>query len=417
MNRRWLRIGCLVVGSLLLLWLASRAVATWHVEAVLRKARNETAAGQFQTARRRLVALSRSSLANPEAAFLLGVCEYEEGNLAAALASWSRVPEGSPFAARASLAGAQTLVGDFGRFADAEPLLRSAMNGRDATAVEARHALFQLFFWQGRIEEMRPLIEEAWQWMPDRAAELRDHWRLDSAIVDRDGIRSAVEDATRKAPDDDRVWLARAYLATLNGQPGEAHRWLVACLNRRPDDPAVWRAWLRWARQGDRVPEVRQALKHLPADQRSAAEALDLRAWFAAHAGDRETERLALNALVEIDPGNTQALSRLILLETAQPVSEERLADLRRRKVAADQARERYRRLLEDNETDPDFEQLALQAETLGRWFEARGWWTLAVVRSPASPAARAGLSRARSRPEPPQPPPGQTLADLVNRE
>ena len=43
-------------------------------------------------------------------------------------------------------------------------------------------------------------------------------------------------------------------------------RWLDACLRRRPDDPAVWRARLDWARAAEDEAEVRRALAHLPAD-------------------------------------------------------------------------------------------------------------------------------------------------------
>ena len=63
-----------------------------------------------------------------------------------------------------------------------------------------------------------------------------------------DAITLALGKAKQSAPDDDRVWLGLADLATRTGRFDEAGDWLTRCERARPDDPAVWRARLDWAR-------------------------------------------------------------------------------------------------------------------------------------------------------------------------
>ena len=115
----------------------------------------------------------------------------------------------------------------------------------------------------------------------------------------------------REAPDDDRIWLGRAFLATLSGRFDEAGTWLDLCERRRPDDPAVWTARLDWAMAAGRDDEVHRALARLPADNTAASRVLAVRGWLAARRGEPEVERQALMALVEHDPGRIAALERL----------------------------------------------------------------------------------------------------------
>src|SRR5205085_1616882 len=70
------------------------------------------------------------------------------------------------------------------------------------------------------------------------------------------------------------------------------------------------------------------------------------------------------------------------------------VARLRRRKAEFDRATDAYRTLLDDHVPTGNYDELGRLAETLGRWFEARGWWTL-VGRDPArADEARAALAR-----------------------
>ena len=86
-----------------------------------------------------------------------------------------------------------------------------------------------------------------------------------------DRMQAALDRAIEKAPQDDRVWLGRGYLALRDGRLAEAQSWLDACRRRRPDDPVVWRARLEWAMAADRVAEARRALPHVRADDLSPA--------------------------------------------------------------------------------------------------------------------------------------------------
>ena len=411
--RRRLAIGCLVAVSLGLAFGAWRFASSVRFETGLEWARHEVREGRFGDARRWLAGLPPSRARDPEAAYWLGVCEHAEGHFEGALEAWSRVPPDSSRAALAEWSRAQTLLLDLGRFAEAERVLERLIERPGSTRGEARRALYQLYLWEGRVDAMRRLIRGGWGRAQGHAAELRELWMMDNRPPRIEIIREAVDRAAKLAPDDDRVWLARANLATQMGRFAEAARDLDACLKRRPDDPAVWLARLEWGRSSGDLVEVERALPHLPADLLSEAETLDLSAWLAARRGDLRAERLALEGLVEQSPGESRALDRLatIAWESGQ---KDRAADLRRRKADFDRARDRYRFLLGDVAPVDFFAELGGLAETLGRRFEAEGWWSLAAMRTRESPLIREAQSRLRGRPEPPRPPAGQTLADRL---
>jgi tetratricopeptide (TPR) repeat protein len=179
--------------------------------------------------------------------------------------------------------------------------------------------------------------------------------------------------------------LGRANLATRSGRLAEADHWLVKCLTRNPDDLAVWHARLTWALAADRGGEAHTALAHLTADVVSPTEVLDLRAWFPLHQGLREAEQFALERLIDLNPGAAHALERLAVL-ALESGRTERAAELRRRKAMIDEVKERYRQLLAAESPNADLEELARLAETLGRWFEAWGWYTLAALHRPGHP-------------------------------
>ena len=87
-------------------------------------------------------------------------------------------------------------------------------------------------------------------------AMLEFHLALGLNPLPIDRIQAALDRAIEKAPQDDRVWLGRGYLALRDGRLAEAQSWLDACRRRRPDDPVVWRARLEWAIAADRVDEA-----------------------------------------------------------------------------------------------------------------------------------------------------------------
>jgi hypothetical protein len=50
---------------------------------------------------------------------------------------------------------------------------------------------------------MRRILQESWGGSADRAGDLHDLWRIDHAALTFEPIQAAVEEAGRKAPDDD----------------------------------------------------------------------------------------------------------------------------------------------------------------------------------------------------------------------
>ncbi len=177
-----------------------------------------------------------------------------------------------------------------------------------------RYLLTQLFYWEGRLDEMRRLVQERWNTSPNQAGDLRSLWQIDSAVVMVDLIQAAVEQAASKAPDDDRVWLARANLALLRGRLSDAARWLDACLKRRLTIPSSGVPG-----SGGRAPPIRSTRhaarsRTCPPNGFRPPRCLTLRAWFAAREGRADQERIALEQVIDQAPGDTQALERLAVL-------------------------------------------------------------------------------------------------------
>ena len=85
-----------------------------------------------------------------------------------------------------------------------------------------------------------------------------------------------------------------------------------------------------------------------------------------------------LERLIAADPGDGAALDRLVelALEQGQP---NRAAELRRQKTALDPLKSRYKELFLRNQPMRDAAEMARLAEQLGRWFEAKAFWSLAA--------------------------------------
>jgi len=412
MPRRWLRVTAAVAALVTLSWGMTRVVAAWRYQAGLDWARREIALGRYSAARDWLAVRPAPPAGDGEAAYLLGFCERAGGQNDRAAAAWQRVPPSSPFATRAALALTRTLVGDLGRYADAERVLESAL--RAATGpeeTEVRHALSQLYFQEGRRDAMRRLTRAGWKRAPRPSVELRDLWMIDNATTQISTVSADIEEAGNRAPGDDRVWLAKANLATLTGRLTEAARLLDRCLGRRPDDPAVWRARLDHAQAAGDDAEARRALAHLPADTLGDAEVESVRAWLADRRGDRDAQRAALQRLLELDPGETRALERLAALAWEAGRTEQANA-YRVRKAELDRSKERLLRLLEKGPPSGGYAELARLSEGTGRTFDAIGWWTLAAWSRPNDRDAPEALARLRGQRVPTAPrPAGETLA------
>src|SRR5262249_33061464 len=159
-----------------------------------------------------------------------------------------------------------------GRLAEAEQVIREALDDPRIDGSRLAIALGPMYCQQGRLEEILRLIAARWEDL-DRKGEgasesaielVRVHIELRRTPIPVEVIRSDLDPAARLNPQDDRIWLGRANLAVRVGSYDEAARWLDACLKRRPADVPVWRARLDWAVATDRVAEAREAMAHLP---------------------------------------------------------------------------------------------------------------------------------------------------------
>jgi tetratricopeptide (TPR) repeat protein len=312
---------------------------------------------------------------------------------------------------------------DRGRLAEADQIIRNALDDPRIDGSSLPIWLGHFYGQQGRLDENLRMIESRWEVL-DRAGEgtsepainlVRAHIDLRRNPVPAEVAGSALDQAARMAPEDDRIWLGKANLAIRAGSYDEAERWLDACLRRRPEDGPVWRARLDWAVAANRVAEARKALKHLPAEVSTPAQIHKLAAWFAAQRGDVESERRALERLIAADPADFVALDRLaeLAVKNGQP---DRAAGLRRERAESERRIARYQHLHMRHQPSRDAAEMARLAEQLGQRFEARAFLTLAVANDPNRDDLRRDLDRLNQRAETIEGP-GRTLADLLAPE
>ncbi|MGO9471599.1 MAG: tetratricopeptide repeat protein [Isosphaeraceae bacterium] len=368
--------------------------------AALAEAKVDIRAGRHTTAARKLNDLLTWKPACDEAFYLLGTCEQAKGHVEAAQKAWLRVPPGSPFWSQAIL-GLIELEVDRGRFAEAERLVENALQGRRLEGSDLPILLGPLYCRQGRLEEAKRVVESRWIHLRDQgegASEkaltlVRLHIELDRKPVPVELIRSVVDEAHRRAPEDDRVWLGKARLAIRMHAYDEAARWLDDCSKWRPNDVAVWRARLDWALATNRLETVREALKHVPAATAAPAQVPRLAAWLAARQGDAAAESRALERVVGIDPADVPAHNRLIELALQQGHIE-RAEKLRRQAAEIHQLEALYNKRFDRNQPLRDAALMAGIAERLGRGFEARVFLTVAIAVDPGRDDLRRDLER-----------------------
>ncbi len=379
----------------------------------------QIAARRFTIARQNLIGLSTRWLWPDGVNYRLGLCEGYLGHDDAALTAWGRLPASSTFAEAAALNSAAVEM-NRGRFSVAETILERALSRPGRQVITVGQVLTRLLWEQGRTYERRAVIESSWRIAsrPDwpRSDEalglLHDHIAVDFESLALDAFRMLLDRAGRQAPEDDRVWLGKANLATRNGQFAEARRLLDDCLARRPEDPAVWQAELDWGLATEQDASVRRAMAHLPAQRFSRGGLEVIRAWLASRRHDPVGEHSALERLLQSEPGQCTAIERLAVL-AAQGNQVEQAGQLRRRKSEMDQIRQRYEDLYNQNQFAADAPELARLAETLGRRFEAIGFLTWITQHSPGDLTARTTLTRLQGE-ELGQAATGQTLAELL---
>jgi len=349
----------------------------WY-RAELRSVERELKEGQHRPARARLSRLAMLGLRNTELEYWLGVCNEAEGHVDEALAIWGRIRPGSARFANAVLRRARLAI-DRGRLALAEETLQNVSFPIGSPACELHEIMLQqVYLFTGRSDDLRRRKEKEWVDARNKADVLRRHWQIDEMRSFPAGaLQTRLEEAGRIAPDDDRVWLGRAYLAICTAKFDEAGVWLHKCLPRRPDDPAVWLARLEWAIASQSASAAVEAMNHIPLEVVGRDRLLRVRAWLAARRNDPSAERTALTELLVFVPGDTKAVARLTELAVRAGRTDE-AARLRRRQKELDQATEEYRKLLNAGVPVENYDELGRLAEVLGRRFEARGWWQLA---------------------------------------
>ena len=98
----------------------------------------------------------------------------------------------------------------------------------------------QLDLFLGRSDEISRRIEKRWSYSGSSQLKfLRTHWLLDSQPFPIGEVGKALERMANEAPEDDRVWLGLAHLATRSGRYDYADGWLKRCEAKRAADPFV----------------------------------------------------------------------------------------------------------------------------------------------------------------------------------
>ncbi len=422
--RRWLdwslASGAAVSLAVGLLFLAREH----HLDGEWSRARSEMQAGRYDRARVRLIRLAAARPGDGAVAFELGVCERRLGRREAALAAWSRVPRrNGNEGLRAAVASAQVFI-DLGRFADAEEALKDLPQDAPRSVPEAALAqelLAYLDRFEGRNDEIRTHLERAWKRASGRTRQpgweqvsgtlalLRQYAIVDLEPIAAEEVAATLEAARRKAPEDDRVWLGLANLATREGRLDDAERWLRSCESRRLRDAAVARARLDWAIASGDTDAARATLDSLPDDALAPDRVLAIQAWFASRCRDSSAERQALERLLTLNPGHAEAMERLaeLAVMAGDPAA---ARSLRVKKAELDEIRRLYKLHYFRPKLPEQAPHLARRAEALGRLFEARGWWELLAESRPADRQARDNLIRLRDLS---RRPPGPGVAEL----
>ena len=368
---RWMTRRRLVIAVFLMVALAGAsawAASSWLYRAELDLARRDISAGRADAARTRLAWMTRYWSDEGDMAYLQGMCAARQGQIDEALQAWGRVPPRTYLGESAALRRAE-LAFNNGRFATAEAVLELATFRKGTRGHLSRLSLQeQIDQLTGRSDDLRARKEEEWDDTTNKVDLLTKYWMLDlETAFPSDRLRRELDEAGRKAPDDDRVWLGKANLALRLGGLDEAEEWLQKCLDRRADDPVVWRARLDWAMVSRRLVEAVEALRHLPADRLTLTRRLAVRAWLAAQRGNVEAERSALSELIEHDPANGKALARLTEL-AARDGKTAVVEELRRREAQIDEIDDLYRMMLSHGETSSQhYPELARLAEKLGQ--------------------------------------------------
>jgi enediyne biosynthesis protein E4 len=397
---RWRLVLLCTLAAAGLLWGGWKWSQVRHYRLTLARVEDEMDAGLYALAASELTSLLDRNPSSDEVAFLLGMCEKAQGRAQAADRAWARIPATSAFAFRA-LEGRVQLELEQGRLTAAEQLIKDTCNTRVIPTEDPGILLGPIYCQEGRLREAMQLIEVLWRRNAEagKAAsetsinQLRLYIQIQRAPVPDESIRATLERAGQIAPADERIWLSKANLAIRAKSYQEAAQWIERCLDKQPEEPAVWRARLDWAMATGHTTTAREALKHLPASGWDSREIEKLAAWFAAQNGDDETEKEALKHVTAADPTDVTARDRLIDLLDKAGHTDLATAE-RRRKDEIARILARYQALFIRNQPRRDAVEMGRLAAQLGRRFEAKAFLTIALARAPDRADIRRDLAQ-----------------------
>jgi len=378
--RLWFGLSLGVALGLALLAAIASKMQVRRLRAELEQVRQAMGKGRLSLARKRLADLAERWPRNGAILVLLGECEKGLGQPDRALAAWALVPDSDSNFVRA-VEWEGSLLLELGRYAPAESLLLTALGKAPATdRYPVLHTLARLFRLEGRYVEVSEVLVAAWGSAPDPSDLLKDLWQSDTEPVPVDAWKLLLDAAANQ---DDRVWLGRARLAVLTARFGDAEKWLGRCMDRRADDPAVWRACLDLAVATEDGPRFWEAVGRIPAESVRPWEIAALRSWLAARSGDRRAEWQESTRLVELQPYHSRTLERLAVLAREAGNSKE-AERLQRRKAEVDRAKDRIHKLIVRKlNFRSHAQELARASAVLGRQFDEHAW-SLVAATSPA---------------------------------
>ena len=274
--------------------------------------------------------------------------------------------------------------------------------------------LQELCLLEGRIDDLRRRKLNDVSNSLRQAKVLRKAWLIDETkVYPIQQLHDQLERPRTEAPQDDRVRLCQANLAIRLSHLLEARNAIDECLSGGPRIP--WSG--RPTRLGGGEPSTRPGDRGGQAHPRQPARpgpAERLRAWLADQRGDLQRRRLPRS---ESSNSSRATRGRPFALPSWRSWGPSRAgARLLEHKVGIDRTARAYRDVLSQGVPTGQFASLHL-AESLGRWFEAMGWWTLALSRGEATTKAREGLARVAPKPSSLDPlniPAGVSLANLL---
>ncbi len=380
---------CGILGLLFLGRLAVGKIEATKLRGEIERVRQAMASGQIGPARKDLKDLDSRWPARGEILILLGRCEESLGRPERALAAWERIPPSDPYFASAAESRGSLLI-NLGRYASAESCLLASLR---SVAPTERYSILRtmarLFRLEGRYVEVSEVLTAAWAGAPNPSELLQDLWQNDTEPVPIDGWKVFLDAAD---PDDDRVWLGRARHAILVGRYDDAGSWLKRCLDRRPDDPAIWRACLDLAVAAGEGSHFWEAARRLKAESLSPGEVDVLRWWLASRGADPQAERRESARLVQTQPLQVRALERQTEL-VREAGDTEQAERLQRRKAEIDRVKDRIHKLVVRRiDFQEHARELAEMSAVLGRPFDQHAWSLVAgTATSPsATPTPKA---------------------------